>query len=61
VAAQLGELAAALHLDELVVNTWAHDPAVRRRSYALLARAFGLGAATAAEAGTPEPAPLAAH
>ena len=42
VAGQLGELAASLGLEELVVNTWAHDPAVRRRSYALLARAFGL-------------------
>ncbi|EWS52513.1 luciferase family oxidoreductase, group 1 [Methylibium sp. T29] len=42
VAAQLRELATALGLDELVVNTWAHDPAVRRRSYALLAREFGL-------------------
>jgi alkanesulfonate monooxygenase SsuD/methylene tetrahydromethanopterin reductase-like flavin-dependent oxidoreductase (luciferase family) len=29
-------------LDELVVNTWAHDPAVRRTSYALLAESFGL-------------------
>jgi luciferase family oxidoreductase group 1 len=44
VAGQLGELAASLGLEELVVNTWAHDPAVRRRSYALLARAFGLTA-----------------
>ena len=35
-------LAAELQLDELVVNTWAHDPAVRRRSYALLAAEFGL-------------------
>ena len=42
VAQQLHELAQALGLDELVVNTWAHDPAVRRRSYALLAREFGL-------------------
>lgn len=42
VAAQLRALATALGLDELVVNTWAHDPAVRRRSYALLAREFGL-------------------
>ena len=24
-------------LDEVVINTWAHDPAVRRRSYALIA------------------------
>ena len=43
VAAQLRELAATLQLDELVVNTWACDPAVRRKSYALLAQAFGLG------------------
>jgi len=38
VAGQLRELAAALGLNELVVNTWAFDPAVRRHSYALLAR-----------------------
>jgi luciferase family oxidoreductase group 1 len=42
VAAKMRALAAALELDELVVNTWAHDPAVRRRSYALLAQEFGL-------------------
>ncbi|MDE2453711.1 MAG: LLM class flavin-dependent oxidoreductase [Burkholderiales bacterium] len=42
VAERLAELARALELDELVVNTWAHDPAVRRRSYALLAAQFGL-------------------
>lgn len=42
VGAQLRALAARLELDELVVNTWAHDPAVRRRSYALLAAEFGL-------------------
>ena len=45
-AAQVGgkmrALASALGLDELVVNTWAHDPAVRRHSYALLAREFAL-------------------
>ena len=35
-------LPTAFALDELVVNTWAHDPAVRRRSYALLAEAFAL-------------------
>ena len=49
-AAQVGDklrtLAASLGLDELVVNTWTHDPQVRRHSYALLAREFGLGAAT---------------
>jgi alkanesulfonate monooxygenase SsuD/methylene tetrahydromethanopterin reductase-like flavin-dependent oxidoreductase (luciferase family) len=42
VAAQMRALAAELGLDELVVNTWAHDPAVRRRSYALLAQEFGM-------------------
>ena len=48
-AAQVGDklrtLAASLGLDELVVNTWAHDPQVRRKSYALLAQEFGLQAA----------------
>jgi luciferase family oxidoreductase group 1 len=47
--AQVGQrmraLAAELGLQHLVVNTWAHDPAVRRRSYSLLAREFGLHAA----------------
>lgn len=41
VAARIRALAAELALDEIVVNTWAHDPAVRRHSYALLAREFG--------------------
>lgn len=41
VAEQLRELAATLALDELVINTWAHDPGVRRHSYALIAREFG--------------------
>ncbi|MFO1272197.1 MAG: LLM class flavin-dependent oxidoreductase [Rubrivivax sp.] len=40
VAARMRALAARLGLDELVVNTWAHDPAVRRRSYALIAGEF---------------------
>jgi luciferase family oxidoreductase group 1 len=44
VGAQLRRLAAELQLDHLVVNTWACDPAVRRHSYALLAREFGLAA-----------------
>ena len=44
VGAQLRALASALQLDELVVNTWAHDPAARRISYALLAQEFGLPA-----------------
>jgi luciferase family oxidoreductase group 1 len=42
VADKLRALAGELQLDELVINTWAHDPAVRRKSYALLAQAFGL-------------------
>ncbi|MBS0446137.1 MAG: LLM class flavin-dependent oxidoreductase [Proteobacteria bacterium] len=42
VAEQLVRLAERLALDEIVINTWAHDPAVRRTSYALLAAAFGL-------------------
>lgn len=33
---RLTDLANSLQLDELVVLTWAHDPAVRRRSYELL-------------------------
>ena len=45
VGAQMRALAASLGLDELVVNTWAHEPAVRRHSYALLAHEFGLKAA----------------
>ena len=35
-------LAEAFQLDEVVINTWAHDPAVRRTSYTLLAEAFSL-------------------
>lgn len=42
VAARLQAVAGELGLDHLVVNTWAHDPAVRRHSYALLAAEFGL-------------------
>jgi luciferase family oxidoreductase group 1 len=41
VAAKLRALAGDLALDELVINTWAHDPAVRRHSYRLLADALG--------------------
>ncbi len=45
-AAEVGDrlrtLAAQLALDELVVNTWAHAPAARRHSYALLAREFAV-------------------
>ncbi len=42
VGEKLRALAGRFELDELVVNTWAHDPAVRRTSYAFLAREFGL-------------------
>jgi len=40
VGQRLRTLAAELQLDELVINTWAADPQVRRHSYALLAREF---------------------
>ena len=42
VADQLRVLAQELQLDHIVVNTWAHDPAARRLSYALLARECSL-------------------
>ena len=42
VGVQLRTLASELQLGEIVVNTWAHDPAVRLRSYELLADEFGL-------------------
>lgn len=41
VAAQLRELADRFQLDELVINCWAHNPLVRRRSYDLIARHLG--------------------
>lgn len=41
VGSRLRALASELALDELVVNTWAADPGVRRHSYALLARELG--------------------
>ena len=44
VGSAMRTLAASLGLDELVVNTWAYEPAARRRSYSLLAREFGLAA-----------------
>jgi luciferase family oxidoreductase group 1 len=43
VVSKLGELAAALSLDEIVINTWTHDPAARRRSYELIAQAIPKG------------------
>ncbi len=42
---KLHALAETFNLDELVVNTWTHDPAMRHRSMRLLAQVFGLGAA----------------
>ncbi len=40
VASKLRALAESLEVDELVVITWAHDEAVQRHSYELLAREF---------------------
>ena len=45
VGAKMRALAADYGLTELVVNTWAHDPAARRRSYELLAQEFALAEA----------------
>jgi luciferase family oxidoreductase group 1 len=42
VAGKLHDLARRLELEEIVINTWTFDPAARRHSYALLAKAFGL-------------------
>lgn len=42
VVERLRTLAADFGLDEIVVNTWAHDPAARRRSYELIAKAAGI-------------------
>jgi alkanesulfonate monooxygenase SsuD/methylene tetrahydromethanopterin reductase-like flavin-dependent oxidoreductase (luciferase family) len=48
--AQLEQLAEAHGVDELVLVTICHDPAARRRSYELLAEAFGLQPRVAAPA-----------
>ena len=45
VSDKISRLVEAFALDEVVINTWAHDPAVRRTSYALLAESFSLSAA----------------
>ncbi len=45
VGAKIRKLAGDFELDEVVINTWAHDPAVRRRSYALIAEEFALAPA----------------
>ena len=42
VSARLRELAATFELDEIVINTWTHDPFARHHSYELLAGEFGL-------------------
>ena len=39
VAAKLRDLATSFGLDEIVVNTWTHDPKARHRSYELIAQA----------------------
>jgi luciferase family oxidoreductase group 1 len=38
VTSKLKELAAMFGLDEIVINTWTHDPAARHRSYELIAQ-----------------------
>ncbi len=50
VAGRLRTLATHLGADELAVLTTVHDPAARRRSYTLLAEAFGLAAESGREA-----------
>ena len=42
VAERLHALAAKFELDEIVINTWTHDPQDRHNSYAMLAKEFGL-------------------
>ncbi len=44
VAGKLHELGRSLGVDELAVLTTTHDPDARRRSYALLAAAWGMAA-----------------
>ncbi len=47
VGERLRELAATFELDEIVIVTWTHDPAARRRSYELIAAEFGLSSSSA--------------
>ena len=42
VADKMRALAADLQVDEIAITTYAYDPAIRRKSYSLLAKAFGL-------------------
>lgn len=44
VAGRIRKLVDEFELDEVVINTWAHDPAVRRTSYASIAAELGLTA-----------------
>ena len=44
---RIDDLGRTLGLDEIVVNTWTHDHAARKHSYALLAGAFALQSASA--------------
>ncbi len=45
VAGKIRRLAAELQVDEVVITTFAFDPTIRRKSYSLLAREFGLNEA----------------
>jgi len=47
VAARIAALVETFGLDEVVINTWAHDPGVRRTSYAAIAAEFGITAPAA--------------
>ena len=42
VAHRIEDLASRVGVEEMAIVTWAHDEAARRRSYELLAKAFGL-------------------
>ncbi|MEP7155389.1 MAG: LLM class flavin-dependent oxidoreductase, partial [Betaproteobacteria bacterium] len=44
VGARIRELAEKFELDEIVINTWTHDPHARHHSYELLAQEFSLPA-----------------
>lgn len=53
VAQKLRRLAQDNQLDEIVILTWTHSRAVKRRSYELLAREFDLTASLSAAAASP--------
>jgi luciferase family oxidoreductase group 1 len=48
VAAKMRKLAEELQVDEIAITTYAYDPAIRQKSYSLLAREFGLNEEKAA-------------